>query len=186
MANTMGPARDLGPAIVAWGATTIEEIFDEVRLTLTGADPGEVFEALYGATPVDSVMLGYSACSITIPATRIALATLATLMPGATHSGAPTGWMGVKPKGVVGISMYDNGLPLFVKPIVAGAAAANGKWLRLERTYPNPNFDIAFNLRDQRVYGFTFKAHPSASVPGCKGGDGLLWSAGKVATATAY
>lgn len=177
--GTMGPTRDLGPAIVAWGATTISEIFEEVRLTLTGADPGEVFEAISGATPVDSVFLGYSACSITVPATRIALATLATLLPGGTNSGGATGLVGIDPTIVTGISMYDSGLPLFVKPIVAGIAAVNGTWMRLEHTYPIPNFDTVFNLRDQRVYGLTFKAHPDETWK-------WLWTAGKVEVATSY
>ncbi len=123
--GTMGPTRDIGPAIITWGATTISEIFEEVRLTLTGADPAEVFEALHGATPVDSILTGYSACQITIPATRIALATLADLLPGGTCSGA-TGVV-VKPLYSVGLSMYDNGLPLIIKPIIAGLAATNGK-----------------------------------------------------------
>ena len=177
--GTMGPTRDLGPAVVVWGAATINEIFDEVRLTLTGADPGEVFEALYGATPVDSIVLGYSACSVTVPATRIALATLAQILPGGTNSGGASGFVGIKPLYSVGLSMYDNGVPLLVKPVVAGVACANGHWMRLERTYPIPNFDVVFNLRDQRVYGITFKAHPTATSE-------LLWSAGKVATGTSY
>lgn len=177
--GTMGPTRDLGPAIVAWSTTQIDEIFDEVRLTLTGADPGEVFEALHGATPVDHIVLGYSACTLTVPATRIALATLAKLLPGGTNSGGASGYVGVKPLYSVGVSMYDNGLPLFVKPIIAGVAAANGKWMRIERAYPVPNFDVVFNLRDQRVYGITFYGHPT-------GTSELIWSAGKVATGTSY
>ncbi len=177
----LGPTRDLGPAIVVWGATSIDEIFDEIRWTLTG-ESAQVFEMLYGATPVDEIFLGYSACSITIPATRMTLATLATLLPGGTHSGAPTGRVGVAVAGsgaAVGISMYDNGLPLFIKPIVAGVASANGKWMRLEHTYPVPNFDVVFNLRDQRVYGLTFKACPDATSK-------LLWSVGNVPETASY
>jgi len=177
--GNMGPTRDMGPAIVAWGITVIAEIFEEVRLTLTGADPGEVFEAIHGATPVDSVVLGYSACSVTVPATRIALATLNTLLPGGTNSGGVSGYVGIKPLYSVGKSMYDNGSPLFIKPIVDGVAQDNGHWMRLERTYPIPNFDVVFDLRTQRVYGLTFKAHPTATSE-------LLWSAGLVATGTEY
>lgn len=176
-----GPTRDLGPAIAVWGATEIQEIFDEMRWTLTGED-AKVFEMLYGATPVDDIFLGYSACEITIPATRIALATLATILPGGTNSGGASGAVQVKAAGVgaeVGRSMYENGLPLFVKPIVDGVAVANGKWLRLEHTYPVPNFDVTFNLRDQRVYGLTFKACPDATTK-------QLFSVGSVATGAAY
>jgi len=180
--GTMGPTRDIGPAIVQWGTTTISEIFEEVRLTLTGADPAEVFEAVHGATPVDSIMTGYSACSVTVPATRVLLSTLALLLPGGSTSGTSTGVV-LQPALTVGLSMWDNGKPLFVKPIVAGVAADNGQWLRLERTYPIPNFDVVFNLRDQRVYAVTFKAHPNT---GATIGAEVLWSAGMVNAATTY
>ena len=177
----LGPARDLGPAIVVWGATTISEIFDEIRWKCEGAN-AEVFEMLYGATPVDTVFLGYSSCEVTIPATRIALATLAILLPGGTNSGGASGAVEVKVAGtgaVLGNSMYDDGLPLFVKPVSSGVAVSNGNWLRLEHTYPVPNFDVVFNLRDQRAYGLTFKAHPDATSK-------QLWSIGTVATGTSY
>lgn len=177
----LGPTRDLGPAIAVWGSTEIAEIFEEVRWKCEGMS-AEVFEAKYGATPVDEVFLGYSSCEITIPATRIALATLATILPGGTNSGGASGYVGLKVGGTgaaVGNSFYDNGLPLFVKPVVAGVAGANGCWLRLEHTYPVPNFDVTFNLRDQRVYGLTFKAKPDATSK-------LLWSVGKVSTSASY
>lgn len=177
----LGPTRDLGPAIVEWGATNIAEIFDEVRWTLTG-ESADVFEMIYGATPVDGVFLGYSANEITVPATRIALSTLATLLPGGTNSGGASGAVEMKVAGTgaeLGRSMYDNGLPLFVKAIVDGIAVANGKWLRLEHTYPVPNFDVVFNLRDQRVYGLTFKAYPDATSK-------QSFSLGTVATGTSY
>ncbi len=176
-----GPTRDLGPAIIAWGPTVIQETFDEIRWKTEGVS-AEVFEAVFGATPVDSVFMGYSSCEITVPATRILLATLATILPGGTNSGGATGNVAVKVGGTgspVGLSMFENGLPLFIKPIVSGVAAANGKWLRLERTYPVPNFDVAFNLRDQRTYGLTFKACPDSTSK-------LLWSAGKVLESTSY
>jgi len=178
--GTMGPTRDLGPAIVQWGDDTISEIFEEVRLTLNAADVGEVFEAISGGTPVDSIISGYSECSVTVPATRLTLALFSTLLgAGGTNSGGNSGLVGLNPSLVTGISMYDEGLPLLVKPIVKGIAAENGTWMRLEHTYPLPNFDTVFNLRDQRVYGLTFKSHPDAT-------SGLLWSAGKVNTGTSY
>ena len=177
----LGPTRDLGPAIVVWGSTTISEIFDSVEWKCEGAN-AEVFELIYGATPVDTVFLGYSACEITVPATRIALATLATILPGGTNSGGTAGEVACKVGGTgaaLGNSMYDNGLPLFIKPISAGVAVANGKWLRLEHTYPTPNYSVMFNLKDQRVYGMTFKAHPDATTK-------RLWSVGTVDTTATY
>ena len=176
-----GPLKDLGPAIVVWGATTIAEIFDEVRWKCEGVS-AEVFESIYGATPVDTVHLGYSSCEVTIPATRLTLATLATILPGATNSGGASGAVEMKVSGTgaaLGNSFYDNGLPLFVKAVVAGVAVAQGSWLRVEHTYPTPNFDVVFNLKDQRVYGLTFKAHPDATSK-------QLWSLGTVATGATY
>ncbi len=179
--GTKGPVGDLGPAIVVWGATEIAETFEEVRLTLNSAEAGEVFECLHGATPVDTIVTGYSECSVTVPATRILRATLATLLPGGSSSGGGTGPnVAINVSTIVGLSMYDNGLPFFIKPIIAGVAATPTQgWMRLERTYPQVNFDVVFNLRDQRVYGLTFKAHPDASTK-------MLWSAGKVMGATSY
>ena len=176
-----GPTRDLGPAIAVWGPDTIEQTFDQIRWNLEGS-MAEVKEALYGNTPVDSVFLGYTACNVTIPATRIALATLATLLPGGTNSGGASGYVGVKAgSGIVGVgrSMYDNGKPLFIKPIVDGVAADNGYWLRLEHAYPVPNFEVMFDVNNQRVYGLTFHAHPDATSK-------LLWSMGTVATGATY
>lgn len=177
----LGPTRDVGPAIAVWGSTTVEEIFEEVRWAFEGSF-AEVKEAIYGNTAVDRVFMGYTACNVTIPATRIALATLSTFLPGGTNSGGASGYVGVKAGGsgaALGRSMYDNGLPLFIKPIVDGVAVANGKWLRLERAYPTPNFDVVFNVNDQRVYGLTFHAHPDATSK-------LLWSMGTVNTSASY
>ncbi len=143
--GTQGAVGDLGPAIIAWGSTVIAEIFEEVRLTLTGADPAEVFECLHGATPVDGIVGGYSACSVMVPATRTLLAVLATILPGGSVSGSA---VVLDVTTIVGKSMYDNGLPLFVKPIVDGVAASNGKWMRLERTYPVARWDVEFSLND--------------------------------------
>lgn len=172
--GTMGPTRDLGPAIVDWGGTTLAEIWEEVRLTLNSADAGEVFECIHGATPVDSIVSGYSECSVTVPLTRTTYAILAVVLPGGSLSGGATGPnVAINASTIVGLSMYDNGLPLLVKPIIAGVAADNGTWMRLEHTYPQVNMDVVFNIRDQRVYGLTFKAHPDAATD-------MLWSAGKV------
>ena len=176
--GTKGPTMDLGPAVAKWGGTAIEEIFEEVRLTLTGADPGVVKEALYGDTPVDRITLGYSECNVTIPATRVTLSLLATILPGGSLS-SPNSGVVLKPGSEVGRSMYDNGLPLIIKPIVDGDECANNHWMRLERTYPVPNFDVVFNLRDQRVYGLTFHAHPDETA-------GILWSAGHVNESESY
>jgi len=177
--GTMGPTRDLGPAICTWGTTDISEIFEEVRLTLNSAEAGKVYEAISGGTPVDTIISGYSECIVTIPATRTTLALMKTLLPGGTNSGGASGFVGINPSLVTGKSAYDDGLPLLIKPIVAGVAAANGTWMRLEHTYPQPSFEVIFDLKTQRVYGLSFAAHPDAT-------NGLLWSAGKVPEDPSY
>ena len=176
----LGPVRDLGPAIVEWGSDTIAEIFGDVRWTLVG-ERRKVFEALYGATPVDQVFLGYSECKIVVPATRMLLALLNTILPGGViNSTGDTVNVAAAGAGAkTGFSMYESGLPLFIKPIVDGVAADNGKWLRLERTYPIPNYDVVFNLEDQRVYGIEFDACPDATSK-------RLWECGRVNVGTSY
>lgn len=168
-----GPTQDLGPAKVTWGTDELA-VFDEVRWTLTGQN-AEVFENVFGATPVDTIFLGYSACEVTVPATRLTLAKLQAVLPGGSISGS--GLVKANVDNVVGMSMYDNGLPLIIQPYVDGVASTI-KALRLERTYPTPNFDVVFNLTDQRVYGLTFKAHPIT--------DGVLWQIGAVSTSGSY
>ena len=175
--GVMGPTRDLGPAIVDWGSDTLSEIFEETKLTLNSADAGEVFEAIHGGTPVDTIVSGYSECSVHVPMTRSTCAILATILPGGSNSG--TTGVAILPSNVTGISMYDSGLPLLVKPIVAGIEADNGTWMRLEHTYPQANWDVTFGMGSQRVYAFTFKAHPDLT-------SGKLWSAGLVNVSTSY
>ena len=109
-----------------------------------------------------------------VPATRTTLAVLAAILPGGTVS---TSGVAIDVTTVVGISMYDSGLPLFVRPYKDGVASTT-KALRLEHTYPVPNFDVVFNLTDQRVYGVTFKAHPTSAA--------VLWQAGTVPTSASY
>ncbi len=168
-----GPTQDLGPAEVTWGSDELA-VFDEVRWTLTGQS-AEVLENAFGATPVDTIFLGYSACEVTVPATRLTLAKLQAVLPGGSISGS--GLVRANVDIITGISCYDNGLPLFIRPYVDGVASTT-KALRLERTYPTPNFDVVFNLTDQRVYGLTFKAHPNS--------DGVLWQIGTVPTSASY
>jgi len=179
MAGNMGFTRDIGPAVIQWGTTEIAEIFEEVRLTLNAEDPAAVTEALRGATPVDHVLMGYSECSVTVPATRILRATLATILPGGSSSGGTSGLVRIKPHLTVGLSMYDGSQPLFIRPIVNGVAetigTSSGHCMRIEHAYPVPKFDIAFNLKDQRTYAMVFYGHPDATT-------GILWSAGKVST----
>jgi len=168
-----GPTQDIGPALVSWIVTTAQELeaYDEVKWTLTGQN-AEVFENIYGATPVDTIFLGYSACEVTIPATRITLAKLQKVLPGGSMPGS--GLVRVNADIAVGISMYDKGHPLIIQPLVNGVASTT-KALRLERAYPTPNFDVVFDLGTQRVYGLTFKAHPDAT-------SGVTFQIGAVST----
>jgi len=74
--------------------------------------------------------------------------------------------------------MYDNGLPLLIKPVSAGRPWPMS--LVATRTYiSHTNFDVVFDLATQRVYGVTFKAHPDATSK-------RLWSVGRVDDTTGY
>lgn len=168
----LGPSRDLGPCIVEWGTTDLGAYWEELRVRFeVGA--ADVFEALFGTMPVDSVITGVSAMEVTAPFTRITLANLASIIPGGSESGSS----GVVVYDNVGASLYDLAKPLFIKPVVNGVAAANGNWLKIEKTYPIPNYDLAYNLKDQRVYPTTFKCFPHATTR-------KVWSIGKVNTTT--
>lgn len=170
----MGPARDIGPCTLTWGATVLGSYWEEVRFKFD-IQFAEVFESTFGAHAVDAVFTGIGACELTVPFTRLTLAQLASVTAGGSNSGvAPSGSVVVKDN-AIGTTMYALALPLFVKPIVAGVAVANGSWLRLEAAYPIPSYDIAFNNKDQRVYNVTFKAFPSATTR-------RTWSIGKVDT----
>lgn len=168
---SMGPARDLGPCILAWGPTTLGSFWDEVRFKFE-EQFAEVFEATFGATPVDAVFIGAGACELTVPFTRITIAQLTSLVTGGSSSGT-SGTGTVVRANAVGTAMYSSSLPLFVKPIVAGVAAGNGSWLRIYHAYPVVNFDLAYNNKDQRVYGVTFRSFPDPTTRN-------VWSVGKV------
>lgn len=172
----LGPARDLGPCILAWGADTLGSFWEEVRFKFEEAF-AEVFEAAFGTSAVDAVFVGSGPCELTVPFTRITLAQLLALTLGGSQSGtAPSGNITVYDKNL-GTAMYDLSKPLFVKPIVAGVAAANGSWLRLEHAYPVPLYDIVYNNKDQRVYNVLFKCFPDATTR-------KRWSVGKVNSAS--
>jgi hypothetical protein len=136
----------------------------------------EVFESAFGTTPVDAVFTGSGPCELTVPFTRITLAQLTSLTQGGSNSGSTSGNVTVDAR-AQGTAMYDSSKPLFVKPIVAGAAAANGSWLRLEHAYPVPSYELVYNNKDQRVYNVVFKCFPDATTR-------KQWSVGKVNAAT--
>ena len=169
---TLGPARDLGPCIIEWGSTNLGPYWEDVRVRyeLSSAD---VFESLFGKMPVDKVTTGITVMEVTVPFTRITLSNLASIIPGGSLSGSSATVI----KDSVGTSLYDISLPLFVKPVVNGTAVDNGQWLRVEKTYPMPNYDLAYNLNDQRVYPTTFVCFPHAT-------SRKVWSVGTVATGT--
>lgn len=170
---SLGPSRDLGPCIIEWGTTDLGAYWEEVRFKFeTGF--ADVFEAVMGNMPVDSVFTGASNVEVTVPFTRITLANLASIIPGGSASGSSGV---VVYDNQVGLSMYSLAKPLFIKPTTNGVAAVNGCWLKIEKTYPIPNYDLAYNLKDQRVYPTTFKCFPDATTK-------KVWSIGKVNTTT--
>ena len=178
----MGPARDLGPCQVEWGSTNLGVYYEGVEFKFEEGFT-DVFESKFGQMPVDSVLIGPGACELTVPFTRLTLANLAKILPGGSESGSS----GVVVYGdMVGASMYNLSLPLFVKPLLgtitpakhgSSIVAANGSWLKIEKAYPIPNFALAFDTKNQRVYNVTFKCFPNAA-------NNKIWSIGKVDVTT--
>lgn len=178
----MGPARDLGPCQIEWGTDNLGEFWEGIEFKFEEGF-ADVFEARFGQAPVDSVLIGAGTCELTVPFTRTSLANLTKLLPGGSESGSS----GVVVYGdMVGTSLYSLAKPLFLKPLLGivtptkhggSAVAANGSWLKIEKAYPIPNFTLAYNIRDQRVYNVVWKCFVNAT-------NHKIWSVGKVDTTT--
>ncbi len=160
-----GPLRDKGPCEVWYGTLGAEALlgpyFETVtmRSALTSSD---VYESSQGTTPVDCIVTGYGATEVTVPFTRLLLANLAIVIPGASVSGS-----GFKatPGDVIGSSEYDNSLSLILKPIVDGVDTPDmSEWMQFDHAYPNDDVEILYDNDGQRVFNIVFKCFPDAST----------------------
>lgn len=157
--SQMGPFGDLGPCIISWGGTDITEADSAIfRCTFTSEF---VYDAAHGSMPVDGVFTGMEPVEVEVPFTRTSYANLTTVLPGSTFSGSGySGAVEVR-SNRVGTTMYGDADELIVKRIVNGIADTDEtKWLHVFKTYPIPNFEVQYDLNNQRVFTVTFKAFP--------------------------
>ena len=170
----MGPTRDLGPAMLEFDGTEIGETFGGARFR-SGTEVAPVHEDRYGNTPVDNIFIGDTA-EVEVNLTRLTLAQLAAVLPGASGSGTVGNQMVVRNS--VGKSCYENARTLVVKPIVEGVVSTDStEWLTLFKAYPQPDMEVVWDVTTQRVYKVTFMAYRvQADETGAK--EGWLWKIG--------
>lgn len=163
-AMVMGQLRDKGPCEVWYGTKGAEAIlgpyFESAKFN-TSSTSSDVKESSHGTTPVDSILTGYGETTVTVPFTRISLASLATVIPGATISG--TGFKAI-PSDEIGRSQYDSSNSLILKPIVDGSPSTDvSEWLQCDHAYPNVDMEIVYDNDGQRVFNVIFKCFPDAT-----------------------
>ncbi|MCX5657848.1 MAG: hypothetical protein NTZ48_06465 [Candidatus Omnitrophica bacterium] len=152
-----GVLKDLGPCQVVFDSVDLGPTAGDVVLK-DAVESKPIKEDQEGTTEQDGVFVGRS-CEVIVPLTRSSLATLASVIPGATKPS--TNLMEVK--GVVGKVRSDDAGILILKPIVDGVAGPNTTWLTLPNASPSPDMEITFNNETQRVYKVAFKALPDAN-----------------------
>ncbi len=160
----MGQLRDKGPCEVWYGTKGAEAYLGpywESVMMRTASTSSDVNESSQGTTPVDSIITGYGLTEVTVPFTRINLANLAIVIPGASTSGS--GFKAI-PSVEVGRSEYDNSKSLILKPIVDGDETADqSEWLQFDHAYPNVDMEIVYDNDGQRVFNVIFKCFPDAT-----------------------
>lgn len=162
-AMVMGPLRDKGPCEVWYGATPamLGPYFETVTVRTTSTS-SDVHESSHGTTPVDSIITGYGPTEVVVPFTRLALANLAIVIPGASVSGS--GFKAIAHL-EVGRSEYDNSHPLILKPIVDGVESTDqSEWWQADHAYPNVDMEIVYDSDGQRVFNVIFKCFPDAAT----------------------
>lgn len=165
---------DIGPCIVQWNSETVATVHEDGARFRHSVETADVKEAMHGNAPVDSVIIGFGPAEFECPFTRITWADLARMMPGGSHSGVSgSGTLLVRSR-VTGTTLYSLAQELIVKRIVGGIADTDAsRWLHIPKAYPIPNFDIPYNLTDQRGFMVTFKAFPDADD------SDLVWHVGQ-------
>ena len=164
-ATVKGQLRDKGPCEVWYGVKAAEAIlgpyFETVSMRTT-TESSDVFESAFGKTPVDSIMCGYGETTVTVPFTRLSLANLAIVIPGASVSGS--GFI-AQAQDAIGRSEYDSSKSLILKPIVNGVPSTDvSEWLQFDHAYPNVDMEIVYDNEGQRVFNVIFKCFPDAST----------------------
>ena len=149
----MGPPRDLGPTAVVWGGAEVGETFGGTNFRHS-QDTTPVREDRYGNTDVDQIFIG-DAVEVETRLSRLSLANLASVLPGASGSGTVGDQMVVR--SVVGRSMYARAQTLILKPIVESATSTDAtEWTTIFKAYPRVDLDVVYDVTTQRVYRVFF------------------------------
>ncbi len=147
--------KDLGPCELDFDDSVLGKTFGGVRFRHT-EESAPVREDQAGATEVDGITSGVSACEAEAPLTRITLANLAKTLGNAAYE---DGVLGVKAS--VGKSRKDNAKKLILKPIIDDVVSADpSTWLTIHLASPRVDWDVEYSAEGQRVYRVVFKAYP--------------------------
>ena len=164
-----GVLDDLGPCSLTYNSVDIGAPFGNVLFNFSDENRS-IHEAKHGTTPVDAVRVG-RAVVVEAELTRLQIATLGTLVPGASVSSV-TGKMTVRSQ--VGGSLYASAYELIIKPLENGVASATAtKWIHVKKCIPRPDFSIVYGNEegDQRRFKVFFDAFPDATT-------NILWTIG--------
>lgn len=157
---------DLGPCDVYFNSQLLGKTFGAVTFKYT-PESRPVKEDQNGITEVEAIIVG-TVAEVTVPLTRLQLATLATITPGATLSTAAQ----VDAYNPVGINRYDNAQELKLVPYDQGVPSS--RWIKFYKAHPSTDLNIVFDVDTQRVYNTIFKTFPNQATP-----IGLIWSMGE-------
>ena len=148
-AGVQGPLGDLGPVQILVDGVDVGKTLDNVRHTHE-ATQAPVKEDQSGDDSVDDILIGQPT-NLSIPLTRIQVSTIASLLPGAAGSGTTGNSMTVR--SATGQSAYANAVNVKFIRIVDGIPSTDADdVVHFFKVYFRPNFDIPYNVSDQRVY----------------------------------
>jgi len=175
MAGVVSPTGDIGPVEVWWNSVKIGETKgDTIFRCRTTSRP--VMEDALGVAPVDYVQMGMEECSVIAPLTRMSIAQLADIIPGATTSGTgSTATLRVNSN--VGLDTAASAKQLILKRIYNNAVATDETdWLSLPLAYPvDIDMEVQYSVgENQRVFPVTFQAFPATVLTTA----GVYWGIG--------
>lgn len=156
---------DLGPCEVTYNGTVIGYTEQNTEGGMHGGARWRLnvgskptFRDKKGDNPHDEIVTGVT---MEIEANFAGLnhTQVAAIIPGANLVDLGGGKTRVAIKtAVVGTSMRDNAKALILKPLVNGSPSTDETdWVRATLAYPVPQFEVPFDMENQRVFPVLFK-----------------------------
>ena len=150
MANPVG---DLGPCQALYGGIDLGKNI-EIKLTHSD-DTAEIKTAQDGSAPVDEVFTGRRV-QVECVMTQTSLAALNVITPGSVLAS-----YNLQVSNNVGATQRDSCDVLILKPQVGDIASTDeDDWLTVFQCYPNPDYEIVYDVDSQRNFKVIFKAYP--------------------------